>query len=86
MSYKVLLSTAASTTIKQLDQTTARRVLNRIKWFSEHFEQIKPVSLKGKYAGLFKFRIGNYRLVYSVDYTDRQINVIYFAHRKDAYR
>ncbi|MFC1946806.1 type II toxin-antitoxin system RelE/ParE family toxin [Chloroflexota bacterium] len=86
MSYKVLLSATASTTIKQLDQSTARRVLNRIKWLSENFEQIKPIQLKGKYSGLFKFRIGNYRLAYSIDHNKRIINVVYFAHRKDAYR
>ncbi len=86
MSYTVLLSPTASVSIKQLDRTTAQRVLNRIKWLSENFEQIKPVQLKGKYTGLFKFRIGNYRLVYSIDHNKRIINGIYFAHRKDAYR
>ncbi|MDP3879354.1 MAG: type II toxin-antitoxin system RelE/ParE family toxin [Dehalococcoidales bacterium] len=86
MSYSVRFSASASARIRQLDNVIARRVLNRIKWLSENFETLSPEPLTGSYAGLYKVRIGSYRLVYSIDHEEKLLNIILFDHRKDVYR
>ena len=43
-------------------------------------------SLHGDLKGRLKVRVGNYRIVYSVNRNNLVINILRVAHRKDAYR
>ena len=42
--------------------------------------------LKGEFEGVYRYRLGNYRLFYLIDDEKVIIFVIDFKHRKDAYR
>ncbi|WP_319563078.1 type II toxin-antitoxin system mRNA interferase toxin, RelE/StbE family [Marispirochaeta sp.] len=42
--------------------------------------------LKGDYSDFYRYRIGNYRLFYSIKEHEIIIYIIDIAHRKDAYR
>jgi mRNA interferase RelE/StbE len=41
--------------------------------------------LRGKYSDLWRFRIGTYRIIYSIDKEKLKILILRFRHRKDAY-
>ena len=41
--------------------------------------------LQGKYTDLWRFRIGNYRIIYSIDKRKLKILILRFRHRKDIY-
>ena len=86
MSYRIILSPLASADLKRLDKAIAQRVYIKMHWLSENFERIKPEALTGRYAGLFKFKIGSYRLVYRINHADKTLYVTFIDHRKDAYR
>jgi mRNA interferase RelE/StbE len=64
----------------------ARRIADRIRWLSEHFEEITPEPLKGDPAGLFKFREGDYRIIYEPLRKERLIVVPEIGHRREIYR
>jgi mRNA interferase RelE/StbE len=42
--------------------------------------------LKGELAGLFRYRIGTYRLLYTIDSGKNLVFMLDILHRKDAYR
>ena len=42
--------------------------------------------LKGKLKGIYRYRIGNYRLFYTIDENEKRVFILDFSHRKDAYR
>ncbi len=42
--------------------------------------------LKGPYQGLWKYRIGDYRIIYSIEKDRLVILVLRIRHRKDVYR
>ncbi|MDD9986929.1 MAG: type II toxin-antitoxin system RelE/ParE family toxin [Spirochaetaceae bacterium] len=42
--------------------------------------------LRGFAAGAWRYRIGNYRIFYTVDQDDRVVSLLTIEHRKDAYR
>ena len=44
---------------------------------------IKP--LKGNYAGYYRYRIGNYRVVYYIDDKEKLVIVTIIAHRSKGY-
>lgn len=41
--------------------------------------------LKGDMAGLLRYRVGDWRVVYRVDDTAKQVNVLLIAHRREIY-
>jgi addiction module RelE/StbE family toxin len=42
-------------------------------------------ALKGDYAGYYRYRIGDYRVIYAVDDELVQVFVVAIAHRSEAY-
>ncbi|WP_442947936.1 type II toxin-antitoxin system RelE family toxin [Nostoc sp.] len=42
--------------------------------------------LKGDFAGLFRYRVGDWRVVYQVDEEQQLITILLVAHRSDVYR
>jgi mRNA interferase RelE/StbE len=42
--------------------------------------------LKGMFKGLFRYRYGNYRVIYAIDLPEKRIIVLHMKHRKNAYR
>jgi mRNA interferase RelE/StbE len=42
--------------------------------------------LTGEYKGLWKFRFGNYRIIYTIEKSKLVILVLRIRHRKEAYR
>ena len=67
MPYDVTFRPETEQDFKRLDTQIAERMLRKIKWLSENFELITPQPLKGEWKGKFKLRIGDYRVVYSVN-------------------
>ena len=84
MSYHVTITRSAE---KELDRIPQK--------FAEHIEQgleslagnPRPrQSKKLKNTDYFRFRVGNYRVVYQINDQKREILVVRIAHRKEAYR
>ena len=66
-----------------LDLGLQRRVLEKLKWFLEN--NTAPESLEGNLKGLFKLRVGDYRIVYEFE-SDTHIVVRFIGHRSNAYK
>jgi len=81
--YKISYKKSVQQYLKHLDKTEARRVLDKIEKDLRTKAASYPV-LKGEFAGLRKYRAGNYRVIFSIIGED--ILVLRIAHRKDVYR
>lgn len=46
----------------------------------------KTISLKDDFSDLYKLRVGNYRVIYELDYDKLEIIVHFIGHRKDIYK
>jgi len=54
-------------------------------WLADHAEAIRHLPLQGDLAGLYKRRVGSYRIVYEI-VVERRILVIHaVGHRRDVY-
>jgi len=82
MDWRFDLTKEAESDLEKLDSSIRTRVLEKIKWFSENFDQITPLPLGGNWRGFFKLRIGDYRVVYEVE---REVNIvtIHYIDRRD---
>jgi mRNA interferase RelE/StbE len=42
--------------------------------------------LKGVFKGLYRYRVGAYRIIFALDHAEHRVIVLHVKHRKDAYR
>ena len=83
MSYRISFKSSVYKDLKKIDRTQADNILNEIeKELSENPEYFPQLS--GNFSGLRKFRIGNYRIIYTI--LDDIVLILRISHRKDAYR
>jgi mRNA interferase RelE/StbE len=86
MAYQVEFRPGALSDLAKLDRIVGQRILNKLKWLSENFEYLTPVSLTGSLAGLFKLRVGDYRVLYSVEPESSLLTIHLIGHRREIYR
>ena len=76
----------ATRQLKRLDPSVAKRIVDQITWLAQHFEEIKPESLKGDLAGFFKYRAGDYRIIYELLRKEKVIVIHEIGHRSEVYK
>ena len=65
MSYKIAFKKSVARDLKKIDNDQADRILKRIEEELPEKAEFFPL-LTGKFSGLRKFRVGDYRVVYSI--------------------
>lgn len=83
MTYKIVYKASVERDLRHLDKTVARRLVRKLE---EELSKnpSRGESLKGEFEGLFKYRIGDYRVIYTK--TTEGILILRIVHRKEAYR
>ncbi len=84
--YRLEFTAAAQRDLAKLDPVLAQRVLKKLRWLGEHFEQIVPEPLGQELKGAYKLRIGPYRAIYRVAHRQRKITVHLIGHRSEIYK
>ncbi len=83
MSYKIAFKKAVSRDLKKLNKDDVERILNKLGQDLPEKADTFPL-LAGKFSGLRKFRIGDYRVIYTI--IENTALVLRISHRRDAYR
>ena len=86
MSFEFRITNEALADLGRLDRTTAQRILTRVRWFSDNFETVRHESLGGVLSGTFKFRVGDYRVLYDIAHGPREVVIHAVQHRSQVYR
>ena len=83
--YRVVFARSARRELERLEMSVARRIISRIEALATDPRPPGCVKLQGA-ADLWRIRIGDYRVVYSVDDNARIVDIRVVRHRSDAYR
>ncbi|MEA5499026.1 MAG: type II toxin-antitoxin system RelE/ParE family toxin [Limnoraphis robusta] len=84
--YKVLLTQKAKKFYTSANRPLAQKIarcLEVLEQTPRSHPNIKP--LKGNLAGRYRYRIGDYRVIYQIDDENNQVIVSLIIHRRDAY-
>ena len=84
MAYRVELRPDAVNSIGKLNRIIAQRIVKKLIWLSENFEDITPEPLTGDLKGLYKLRVGHYRIIYSVKIETICVHLV--GHRSEIYK
>ncbi|MFH1993884.1 MAG: type II toxin-antitoxin system RelE/ParE family toxin [Pseudomonadota bacterium] len=83
MAYNVVYKKSVHRDLKKLSKAEVSRILDQIEQELTKKPESYPV-LKGQFAGLRKYRIGDYRVIYALVGTD--ILVLRIGNRRDVYK
>jgi mRNA interferase RelE/StbE len=81
--YKILFSKEAEDFLRKSDKNLAERITKKIISLSENPRAGLP--LTANLAGLWKLRVGDYRVVYRIKDQELLILIIRIGHRKNVY-
>jgi mRNA interferase RelE/StbE len=84
--YHIRILKAASRDLERLDRPIGRRIVQRINWLAANLEEIRLEALTGDFAGLYKLRIGDYRVIYEVLWDEETVVIHAVGHRREIYR
>jgi len=86
VSYKLDFSDEGKLSFSSLDKAVAQRILNKLKWLTQNIGAITPLPLKWNYEGLFKLRIGDWRVIYDINHDQKILTVHKAGHRSEIYK
>ena len=84
--YHLRIIQAATRDLERLDKPLARRIAERINWLAANLDDLRPEPFTGDLAGFYKFRVGDYRVVYEILYAENVIVIHQINHRREIYR
>lgn len=83
MAYNIVYKKSVQRDLKKLSKPEAKRILDLIEKELIKQPESNP-SLKGPFAGLRKYRVGDYRVIYAL--LDFDILILRIGHRKNVYK
>ncbi|MBM3299137.1 MAG: type II toxin-antitoxin system RelE/ParE family toxin [Deltaproteobacteria bacterium] len=83
MAFSVQYKRSVDKDLKKLDKADAKRVLDKVeRELKKDPDAGEP--LKGKFSGLLRLRVGDYRVIYTR--TKDGVLILAVSHRKDVYQ
>jgi len=83
LSYKIAFKKSVSRDLKKIDKEQVKRILDKIETELPEKADVFP-TLTGKFSGLRKFRVGDFRLIYSI--IGNTALILRVGHRKEVYK
>jgi mRNA interferase RelE/StbE len=84
--YRIRILEAPTRELARLDKPVGRRIVKRINWLAGNLDDIRPEPLTGALSGLYKFRVGDYRIIYEILHDEQVIVIHEIGHRGEIYR
>ena len=84
--FEVILSPEAQTFYTDADRPLAQRLARCFAQLERNPRRGNNIKrLSGKFAGLWRYRVGDWRVIYRIDDQTRRIHVLLIAHRSEVY-
>lgn len=83
--YKVLWKETARNSFKNINRNIALKIYDRVENHLIKAPKQLGKALVGQYKGLYRYRYGDYRVLYEIDSENKSIIIVRIGNRKDIY-
>ena len=83
--YKVVYIDQIEQDLKKLGKTTVKKILVRIETYLAADPKGLGKPLKGEFQGYWRYRWGDYRVIYKISEREILIIILRISHRKEVY-
>jgi len=80
--FAVLLHPKAAKELEKIENATKTRIVERLRDLKDNPERVGKILRQSNFWSL---RVGDYRAIYEIDRTRRQVVVLFIGHRKKVY-
>lgn len=85
--YKVIFTDKAVKTLKKFDKSVSKMIF---AWIRKNLEDCKNPRSQGKplvgnYSGMWRYRVGDYRIIAEISDSEIIIYIVNIGHRKNIY-
>jgi mRNA interferase RelE/StbE len=84
--WRVVWNNKVYADLAALDKTTAKKIIARVATYLVKDPANLGKPLAGPLAGIFRYRYGDYRILYVMDLGARAVTILAVRHRREAYR
>ncbi len=84
--YKPAFHPDVAKDLRRLDRGIRQRILDKIQWLLKHVEEMRHKPLTAQWEGMYRLRVGDYRVVYGIDRKQRQVTIYAVGHRREVYK
>jgi len=81
--YNIVYKKSVHRDLKKIKKTEASKIIDQLEKYLSNKPDSYPV-LKGQFAGLRKYRVGDYRVIYAI--IEKNVLVLRIGHRRNIYR
>ena len=85
MAYKVIWNEGVIDELKELDKKVASRIVNKVENHLVKSPSDLGMALRGQFSGLYRYRVGKWRVIYSIEPRTETILVLSVEHRNKVY-
>lgn len=84
--YEIIFANYAKKELQKLEKSTIKKILQNIKKIaSKDLGLLNIKKLKSKHS-LYRLRVGDYRIIYSLQHEEIIIYIVSIGHRRDIYK
>jgi mRNA interferase RelE/StbE len=83
LTHSIVYKASVQRDLKRISKTEVSHILNQVEQELAANTDAHP-ALKGEFAGLRRFRVGDYRVIYAI--LGQEVLVLRIGHRKDVYQ
>jgi len=85
LAYKGVYLDQVEQDLRKLDKSIVKKILTRIETYLVRDPKELGKPLKGEFRGYWRYRWGDYRVIYKISEREILILVLRISHRKDVY-
>ena len=86
-SYQVILTPETQLDLRRIASAIRTRLFDKLEWIGENAELIQHQALQGdEWKGCYKYRVGDYRIVYKLDHPTQKLIILKIGHRREVYK
>lgn len=86
MAWQIELTGSAEKELAQLDKPVAKRIIKFLRERVSVDPRSSGKALKGDHSGLWRYRVGDYRVICEIYEEKISVLVVRVGHRKEVYR
>jgi len=83
---KLIWHKSALDDLKSLDISLSRKIFEKVEKYLSQDPIGLGKPLKQNFSGMFRYRYGDYRIIYIVNETEKTITILEVGHRKNIYK
>jgi mRNA interferase RelE/StbE len=86
MPWRINFTHKAEEDLEKLDKKLKERILNKIIWMRDNFDQMNLLPLSNEWQGFYKLRAGDWRIIYNISGESKEIFIYKIENRDKVYK